>query len=544
MAVGPQVLALVSYIGLVLVAALSVLSWNLESLFPYRAAYNITTIEHLQSLEQIRAPLEIVIVVDGFPGNDVYENSSIHFEESPGLAERFLSCNEGCDFEEVLHERFPEVVGRLLVAVIPSENEKTVAPTVRFGQHRAAWVLTPSLKSLKDSKLLDALAEFLLSPPPPFGSREDLSQGTTGIRYCVSVTLVNADPAAWVVDWNGGAITSTLRSFLKPLTESQADAVVDVAIDSQVIHYGELPAEPNYQADIGAFTVPRKAMRRLLMVNDWKLSSAGDSRQTKILNFVVFVPSPRHCPLVLSDLASDSRNTPATAFAWPGWGGVALYCPSNATLVSPNIDTQATEIPYHQLRAEDLVVPLSQFAVQLRQLLGVTWSVSLPANWNYLGTVWEIPSWEVDLWHRHLTVLWAIEAQYTIVDYHELLAGMPSMPFATEAAQSLEVTAQAVIEVAESPFSAQNLRMAHDAVRQADEAFYNLTSWGQPYFPIEHRLAVFAPFFLPLAFTLASGVFFVARRRHQKTSAEAVSPPLEPSPQAVAAASSQAHRRD
>lgn len=32
-----------------------------------------------------------------------------------------------------------------------------------------------------------------------FCGREDLSQGTTAIRYCVSVTLVNADPAAWVV---------------------------------------------------------------------------------------------------------------------------------------------------------------------------------------------------------------------------------------------------------------------------------------------------------------------------------------------------------
>lgn len=31
-------------------------------------------------------------------------------------------------FPQVLHERFPEVAGRLLVAVIPSENEKTVAP--------------------------------------------------------------------------------------------------------------------------------------------------------------------------------------------------------------------------------------------------------------------------------------------------------------------------------------------------------------------------------------------------------------------------------
>ena len=88
-------------------------------------------------------------------------------------------------------------------------------------------------------------------------------------------------------------------------------------------------------------------------------------RQSKILNFVVLIPSKEHCPLVLLD---ENGQPTSSSFAFPEWGGVSVLCPREA---SKTQQAQGGSIPSYFLSAGDLTEVVTAFTMQIRQLLGM-----------------------------------------------------------------------------------------------------------------------------------------------------------------------------
>eukprot|EP00668_Euglena_longa_P030012 GGOE01037404.1.p1 GENE.GGOE01037404.1~~GGOE01037404.1.p1 ORF type:complete len:396 (+),score=88.93 GGOE01037404.1:3-1190(+) len=377
-----------------------------------------------------------------------------------------------------------------------------------LGRHRAAWVVSPSLHAVQAAGILDQLQRLTSEAAPPYATPEDLTQGSAFAQYRVTLSLLNADPAAWVGDWDGPAVAGLLRPFLSRMATAEGRPQVDVHCDTQIIHHGQLPETPVYDATAGAHVLSAKAMKRLLLVNDWKLNAISTPRQSTALNFLLFVPPARYCPLVLR---SGRKNiAPTAAFSWPGWGGVALFCPPNASL---RASEDASGLPpRYFLRAEDVEAPMALFTTQLRQLIGATWSLTLPQGWRCHSDPSVPSSWEADLWRRQLAVRMASQAAHTLHGLHRLLSRLPSIPLTDRIAQQIDSATAAVRTLAGSPFTPGALRLAQRALRQSEDAFFHPSLFGQMYFPDEHRLAVFSPFFLPVLFSLALGVAHFKRQ--------------------------------
>uniref|UniRef100_A0A7S4CF83 GPI transamidase component PIG-S n=1 Tax=Eutreptiella gymnastica TaxID=73025 RepID=A0A7S4CF83_9EUGL len=414
------------------------------------------------------------------------------------------------DFGKVLHERTlgrhngPANAGRMDIYFLSSNRStQSTHAKVHIGSYRTMWVETTSLSTFQVQSFINSLREFFYSPPPPIGTSQDISLGSGFEQYHISLTLLNADPASWIVDWDVEAVTQyMLQPFLDGLSTYQdaGEAVpVDMLVDTQIVNHGTLPDAPEYNAGLGAFTMKAETMQRLLLVNDWKLNTFVNHRQSKILNFVVLIPSKEHCPLVLLD---DNGQPTSSSFAFPEWGGVSVLCPREA---SKTQQAQGGSIPSYFLSAGDLTEVVTAFTMQIRQLLGITWSLATPPSWHYVGVVGPVPYWEMDLWHRQLVAKMTGQAIQATVKLHQLLQQLPAMPVSDGIAYTIARGINYISKTSRSGFYSFALERAQVALKQSENAFYDESLLAQLYFPEEHKLAVYVPFFLPLSMTLVLG---------------------------------------
>ncbi|RZC77928.1 hypothetical protein C5167_002168 [Papaver somniferum] len=377
-----------------------------------------------------------------------------------GIDEMFhsiLSRNENCESSG----------GKVYsVVVVNKEDDDVDGVRVVVGKHRHAWLVGKVEEMGAVSSIANVFVKFFMNGGKEEGisKNEFMPVGADG-RVVLSFSLLNANPQDWIYDWDFQKIDEDL---LAPVVEALAP-IANVTVESQVNS------------------------------NEWHLdTSIAAGGRSKVLQFVVYVPSAEECPLQLQ-LPSGKIST-TNGFISPMWGGVIVWNPPRCFRSSKSMQPQK-----HTLTSEDLQELLEVSLGQLRQLFGLK-SNNLYVGESGMSSVLSsergFTEWELDALSRQHTCFNLHSCATTLGSLSRLVQSLPRMiikdeigkqvKFSLEAANLAQTNASSGIYEASAVSSRQARALAEDA-------FFHPSIMSISYYSFEHCFAVYTPFFLPVA---------------------------------------------
>ncbi|KXS10899.1 hypothetical protein M427DRAFT_115489 [Gonapodya prolifera JEL478] len=328
-------------------------------------------------------------------------------------------------------------------------------------------------------------------------------------NYNVIISLINADPNTSLISWDIGSL---LEAHVRPLLSSLS-SISTFSVQSQVQYHSGATVTPTRQRDSAdtSFVLRPSDLRNFINSAEWLLSSAVSADPP--INFLLYVPPESQRPLRICD--SDDRVVPRNAFLIPRWGGVVV--------LNPKLDAFGTE----RTDADDLKTHFETLAEHLRQLLGIQRielnqamrPASLTMRATSLGnTDTGITGFEFDRLLRKRIVQNLVNAARTLHSLGTLVQSMPNMVVQDsisvqikDALRSIKQT-QDLLSQTTLPVTLSASRSASLALTSAESAFFDPTMVSKLYFPDEHRLAIYTPFFVPAAVSLFAGSFKILKR--------------------------------
>ncbi|KAJ3275005.1 GPI transamidase component [Terramyces sp. JEL0728] len=311
-------------------------------------------------------------------------------------------------------------------------------------------------------------------------------------EYQVVFSLLVGNPADGPLNWD---IQPVVDDYFVPMI-SKLSNLTSFSISSQIQYYSTLPLSPP-KTNIGGkevFKLYPKDLTHFINSAEWNLASAVSSNPP--IHFIVYVPPKQSSPLQI--FHSDGSVLESNAFLIPQFGGILIRNPSA------------------QITAGDLQSIMELFAQQLRQLLGVSpiSTAKLLKIMNGFKIVIDKPTygitdWELDRLIRNRINQNVINAVSTLYSLSNLLSSMSNMAVLSHITELVTSSLNSVDKVskmvASGDFNSASLQ-AKSAISNAEKAFFDPTMVSLLYFPIEHMLAIYTPFFLPIAMPLISAL--------------------------------------
>ncbi|KAI9757718.1 MAG: GPI transamidase component [Chaenotheca gracillima] len=311
----------------------------------------------------------------------------------------------------------------------------------------------------------------------PADLASDLARRTTrSFKYSPTYHLTfslftpNASPSSW-------EIKAALEEHFASLLESLAP-LSNFTIDTQVQLYASSSPtvrEPEFDPAQGAWTLRPEDLSGFINAAEWPLSPGIGEAPT--INFILYVPSPKHSPLVVG---ADG------GLSWliPQWGGVKILNPA----------VEGSTLPSH-LPADMLRAPLLTYSHQLLSLLGTPRSpASLPLRLLTLTRV------------RSASLI--LSASSTLGSLARLTLALPSISIPRSVAESVDRTIShlngACSALGEGKFH-EALEHGRIAEAEAERGFFEKSMVGQVYFPDEHKVAIYLPLLGPVGVPLVMG---------------------------------------
>lgn len=398
-----------------------------------------------------------------------------------------------------------------------------------IGKYRHAWIETVSFNievmHEKVIPLAGSLANTFfdngghkISPKEarkkgeaPYEPLESLPLSADG-RAILSFSLLNSHPEEdWLFDWDFAEIE---RRFLEPMLESLSP-VAELSVESQVLYYTPKAADSPWNPLTQSYEIPVSNWPYFVNANEWNLdTSLGSSGRSKILHFVVYIPGKSESPLRLR--LSSGRLSPTNAFTSFGWGGVLIYNPDrwgddeerNSKERERRQEAENGErssFKHRKFSAEDLKFSMQTVVAQVRTLFGLSGNIGSTQK----SIVEVLPAvstgfaeWEVDNLLRKRVVEDYEAASATLDSLSKLVKSLPNMVIKPEIGVDVLNTlkdTQKTRSLAQSSggyeASAFTARMAHG---KAENAFLDPKMMSLLYFPFEHHMAVYTPFFVPV----------------------------------------------
>lgn len=269
-------------------------------------------------------------------------------------------------------------------------------------------------------------------------------------------------------------IEAALARNIAPLLES-FKGISNFTIDTQVqLHASFSPsiAGPQYAASSGKWELQKSDLSGFINAAEWPLSPSIGTGPT--INFVLYVPSKEHRPLVIAETGGNS-------WLIPQWGGVQILN-----------DVQPSKQAGSGLTADDLQPVMLTFADQLVSLLGLPQTPpSLPMRLSSLT--------------RQRATSLILSASSTLGALARLSLKLTSIAIPDSVATSVDQTLHhlevACLDLREGRYHSA-LENARIAEAEAEEAFFEPSMVGQVYFPDEHKVAVYVPLLGPMAVPL------------------------------------------
>ncbi|KAG5252206.1 GPI transamidase component PIG-S [Salix suchowensis] len=367
---------------------------------------------------------------------------------------------------------------------------------VVVGKYRHAWIVG---RDWGVEEVAERLAEIFVKVFVNGGREEGLIHGEfmpvgADGRIVLSFNLLNADPMDWTYDWDFQKIDETL---LAPMIDVLGP-IANISVESQVLYYTPKFTFSSWDEKLGGYTLSTKDLPFFVNSNEWHLdTSIAAGGRSKILQFVVYVPSAKECPLLLQLPNGEISKT--NAFISPMWGGVMVWNPQSCSRDSDS------ELVTHILSPEDLQKVFEVFAGQFRQLFGLksgSLHVGSLDTYSLLASEKGFTEWELDFLSRQHTCFNIHSSATTLGSLSKLVQSLPRMIIMDEIGKQVKFSLEAA-NLARSNASLGFYDASAVSSRQArslaEDAFFHPSIMSVSYYSFEHCFAVYSPFFLPVS---------------------------------------------
>ncbi|KAL5798728.1 hypothetical protein ACOSQ2_003548 [Xanthoceras sorbifolium] len=401
-----------------------------------------------------------------------------------------------------------EDVDQLLRSVFKESNVYTVVVVngggggeegirVVVGKYRHAWIV--GRVEEEETGLVSRVAEVFVKVFANGGREEGLIHGEfmpvgADGRIVLSFNLLNAEPNDWLYDWDFQRIDETV---LAPIIEV-LEPIANISVESQVLYHTPKSSFSYWDEKQNSYIFNTKDLPFFANSNEWHLdTSTAAGGQSKILQFVVYIPSAKECPLRLQLPNGEISKT--NGFISPMWGGVIVLNPRSCLK-----DLESKQPQRHTMSPEDLQEVFEVFMGQFRQIFG------LKSDNSYVGesgTFHLLPSergfteWELDVLSRQHTCFNLHSCATTLGSLSRLVQSLPRMIIMDEIGKQVKFSIEAA-KLAQSNASKGVYESAAVSSRHArslaEDAFFHPSIMSVSYYSFEHCFAVYSPFFLPV----------------------------------------------
>lgn len=405
---------------------------------------------------------------------------------------------EGVDdvLESVLGDRCSGFGGKMYSVVVVNRDDVQVVRTV-VGKYRHSWIVG---RHLEAETVVERVAEIFVNVFVNGGREEGLIHGEfmpvgSDGRIVLSFNLLNANPRDWIYDWDFQTIDETL---LPPVIEA-LEPIANISVESQVLYHTPKSSFSSWDEKLGSYVFSVKDLPFFVNSNEWHLdTSIAAGGRSKILQFVVYVPSAKECPLLLR--LPDGQISATNGFITPMWGGVMVWNPSTCLKDSED------KLPgRHMISTQDLHKVFEVFMGQFRQLFDLKSDsiyVGAYGDYNLLTSEIGFTEWELDVLSRKHTCFNVHSSATTLGSLSRLVQSLPRMIIMDEIGKqvkfSLESAKLAQLNSTIGVYDASAVSSRH-ARSLAEDAFFHPSIMSVSYYSFEHCFAVYSPFFLPVA---------------------------------------------
>ncbi|OVA14889.1 ABC transporter [Macleaya cordata] len=387
--------------------------------------------------------------------------------------------------------------GGKVYTVVVINREEDDGTRVVVGKHRHAWLLGKVSETNAVSTIANIFVKFFMNGGKEEGvsKAEFMPVGADG-RIVLSFSLLNANPQDWIYDWDFQKIDEDL---LAPVVEALAP-VANLSVESQVLYHTPKSSFSYWDAKLSSYVFSTKDLPFFVNSNEWHLdTSIAAGGRSKVLQFVVYIPSAEECPLRLQLPSGEISMT--NGFISPMWGGVIVWNPPSCFRNSESRHPVKNTLTPQQ----DIEKLLKVFMGQLRQLFGLNSDnlyVTESGISNFLSSERGFTEWELDVLSRQHTCFNLLSCVTTLGSLSKLVQSLPRMiimdeigkqvKFSLEAANLAQTNASLGIYEASAVSSRQARALAEDA-------FFHPSIMSISYYSFEHCFAIYTPFFLPVS---------------------------------------------
>ncbi|KDP26366.1 hypothetical protein JCGZ_17524 [Jatropha curcas] len=381
------------------------------------------------------------------------------------------------------------------VVVLYQDDVKGVRAAV--GKHRHAWIVG---RDLEAEATVERVAEIFVKVFANGGRDEGsihgefMPVGADG-RIVLSFNLLNANPGDWIYDWDFQRIDEIL---LAPVIEA-LEPLANISVESQVLYHTPKSSFSSWDEKLGSYIFSVKDLPFFVNSNEWHLdTSIAAGGRSKILQFVVYVPSAKECPLLLQ--LPTGKISATNSFISPMWGGVMVWDPPTCLK-----DSESKLPGRHIISTEDLEKIFEVFMGQFRQLFGLKSGsifVGAHGSCNLLASERGFTEWELDVLLRQHTCFNLHSSATTLGSLSRLVQSLPRMIIIEEIGKqvkfSLESAKLAQLNATLGVYDASAVS-SRQARSLAEDAFFHPSIMSVSYYSFEHCFAVYSPFFLPVS---------------------------------------------
>ncbi|XP_071918408.1 uncharacterized protein [Coffea arabica] len=435
--------------------------------------------------------------------------------DSSGLLDGFKYDRNLDNFDENLDEYLESVLskdGKYTVVVVNREDVEEVRAVV--GKFRHAWI---EGRIENAEELVERIAEIFVKVFVNGGKEEGsihgefMPVGADG-RVVLSFNLLNADPRDWVYDWDFQSIEEIL---LAPIVEALRP-LADVSVESQVLYHTPKSSFSYWDEKLTSHVFSTKDLPFFVNSNEWHLdTSTAAGGRSKVLQFVVYIPSSRECPLFLQ--LPNGELSLTNGFISPMWGGVVVWNPPACLNIS-----ESTHPLRHTMSLKDMKKVFEIFTGQLRQLFGLksdSMVTSASGMSILLASERGFGKWERDVLSRQHTCFNLLQCGTTLGSLSRLVQSLPRMIIMDEIGKqvkfSLEAAKLTLTNASLGIYDASAVS-SRQARSLAEDAFYHPSMMSVSYYSFEHCFAVYSPFFLPVSLHVLLAVLREWKRYKQE----------------------------
>ncbi|XP_075490770.1 uncharacterized protein LOC142529198 isoform X1 [Primulina tabacum] len=404
-------------------------------------------------------------------------------------------------------------IGKVYTVIVVRMEESSEA-RMAVGKYRHAWIAGSVLEEVAVKEVAEIFVKVFANGGKEKGSisGEFMPVGADG-RIVLSFNLLNADPSNWIYDWD---FQDADVNLLSPIIE-ELKPLADVKVESQVLYHTPKSSFSYWNDQLGSYIFSAKDLPFFVNSNEWHLdTSVAAGGRSKILQFVVYVPSASECPLLLQ--LPDREISMTNGFISPMWGGVLVWNPPgcfNDTNIAPH--------GRYKISPEDLRKIFEVLVGQLRQLFGLKsngFFGDTSGALQILASERGFTEWELDALSRQHTCFNLLQCSTTLGSLSRLVQSLPRMIIKDEIGKqvkfSLEAAKLTLSNVSHGAYDASAVS-SRQAKSFAEDAFYHPSMMSVSYYSFEHCFAVYSPFFLPVSLHVILAVLREWKRYKQES---------------------------